>query len=314
MEAKATVKYVRISPPKARRAVDLVRGRQVEEARGSCVSRRSAPPRRSRRRSTRPSRTPSSSPASSRRTWSWTGRGSTRARRSSAGVRAPTVARPRSSSARRTSRSWSVRWERMRSGSQGQPVRVPSRGHLPLEVQLVRRSGLLRPAPRGHLDPQAHPLAPVPRRHLEHRHRAQGRPDLGLHPARAGHRDRSQGRRGGQDPQGRRARDEEAGRREGRGHELGGLRDAPRDRCDAARAGRGRAARRPRVVPPRDAPAVQTAMRSGALGVRAHGGRLGGAEMSRREWYREGRVPLHTPARRSTSGRPRARRRSGRSA
>ncbi|HJY33098.1 MAG TPA: 50S ribosomal protein L22 [Actinomycetota bacterium] len=33
MEAKATVKYVRISPPKARRAVDLVRGRQVEEAR-----------------------------------------------------------------------------------------------------------------------------------------------------------------------------------------------------------------------------------------------------------------------------------------
>jgi large subunit ribosomal protein L22 len=33
MEAKATVKYVRISPQKARRAVDLVRGRQVEEDR-----------------------------------------------------------------------------------------------------------------------------------------------------------------------------------------------------------------------------------------------------------------------------------------
>ena len=33
IEAKATVKYVRISPQKARRAVDLVRGRQVEEAR-----------------------------------------------------------------------------------------------------------------------------------------------------------------------------------------------------------------------------------------------------------------------------------------
>ena len=33
MEAKATVKYVRISPQKARRVVDLVRGRQVEEAR-----------------------------------------------------------------------------------------------------------------------------------------------------------------------------------------------------------------------------------------------------------------------------------------
>jgi large subunit ribosomal protein L22 len=33
MEAKATVKYVRLSPMKARRMVDLIRGRQVEEAR-----------------------------------------------------------------------------------------------------------------------------------------------------------------------------------------------------------------------------------------------------------------------------------------
>jgi small subunit ribosomal protein S3 len=41
--------------------------------------------------------------------------------------------------------------------------------------------------------------------------------------------------------------------------------------------------------------AVQTAMRAGAIGVRVQcGGRLGGTEMSRREWYREGRVPLHT--------------------
>src|SRR5213596_205064 len=41
--------------------------------------------------------------------------------------------------------------------------------------------------------------------------------------------------------------------------------------------------------------AVQTAMRAGALGVRVQcSGRLGGTEMSRREWYREGRVPLHT--------------------
>src|SRR5438552_18220021 len=41
--------------------------------------------------------------------------------------------------------------------------------------------------------------------------------------------------------------------------------------------------------------AVQTAMRAGAMGVRVQcGGRLGGAEMSRREWYRQGRVPLHT--------------------
>ena len=41
--------------------------------------------------------------------------------------------------------------------------------------------------------------------------------------------------------------------------------------------------------------AVQSARKSGAKGIRIHcAGRLGGAEMSRREWYREGRVPLHT--------------------
>lgn len=40
---------------------------------------------------------------------------------------------------------------------------------------------------------------------------------------------------------------------------------------------------------------VQTAMKFGAKGIRVHcAGRLGGAEMSRREWYLEGRVPLHT--------------------
>jgi len=40
---------------------------------------------------------------------------------------------------------------------------------------------------------------------------------------------------------------------------------------------------------------VQTAMRMGALGIRANvAGRLGGADIARTEWYREGRVPLHT--------------------
>lgn len=40
---------------------------------------------------------------------------------------------------------------------------------------------------------------------------------------------------------------------------------------------------------------VQNCMKNGALGAKIHlGGRLGGAEMARREWYREGRVPLHT--------------------
>jgi small subunit ribosomal protein S3 len=41
--------------------------------------------------------------------------------------------------------------------------------------------------------------------------------------------------------------------------------------------------------------AVSSALRFGALGIKiACSGRLGGAEMARREWYRKGRVPLHT--------------------
>lgn len=41
--------------------------------------------------------------------------------------------------------------------------------------------------------------------------------------------------------------------------------------------------------------AVQSALRLGALGIRINcSGRLGGAEIARTEWYREGRVPLHT--------------------
>ena len=41
--------------------------------------------------------------------------------------------------------------------------------------------------------------------------------------------------------------------------------------------------------------AVQSAMRLGARGIRVNcGGRLGGTEIARTEWYREGRVPLHT--------------------
>ncbi len=41
--------------------------------------------------------------------------------------------------------------------------------------------------------------------------------------------------------------------------------------------------------------AVQTALKAGVVGVRINcSGRLGGAEIARMEWYREGRVPLHT--------------------
>jgi len=41
--------------------------------------------------------------------------------------------------------------------------------------------------------------------------------------------------------------------------------------------------------------AVQTSMKFGAKGIKVHcAGRLGGGEMSRTEWYRDGQVPLHT--------------------
>ena len=41
--------------------------------------------------------------------------------------------------------------------------------------------------------------------------------------------------------------------------------------------------------------AVQNAMRLGAKGIKVQvSGRLGGADIARAEWYREGRVPLHT--------------------
>ncbi len=41
--------------------------------------------------------------------------------------------------------------------------------------------------------------------------------------------------------------------------------------------------------------ATQSTMRLGALGIRVNvAGRLGGTDIARTEWYREGRVPLHT--------------------
>ena len=53
--------------------------------------------------------------------------------------------------------------------------------------------------------------------------------------------------------------------------------------------------------------AVQSAMRIGAQGIKVTcGGRLGGAEIARTEWYREGRVPLHTLRANVDFGRARA--------
>ena len=51
--------------------------------------------------------------------------------------------------------------------------------------------------------------------------------------------------------------------------------------------------------------AMQNAMRLGAQGIKImSSGRLNGREIARREWYREGRVPLHTCAPTSTTERP----------
>ncbi len=51
--------------------------------------------------------------------------------------------------------------------------------------------------------------------------------------------------------------------------------------------------------------AVQSAMRMGAEGIRINcGGRLGGAEIARMQWYREGRVPLHTLRANMTTAKP----------
>jgi small subunit ribosomal protein S3 len=67
------------------------------------------------------------------------------------------------------------------------------------------------------------------------------------------------------------------------------------NRRDAGRRFDRAAARAPRGVPPRHEARVQSAMRLGAEGIRINcSGRLGGAEIARMEWYREGRVPLHT--------------------
>ena len=65
---------------------------------------------------------------------------------------------------------------------------------------------------------------------------------------------------------------------------------------NAARSAQAAASRSRRVAFRRAMKrAIQTVQKSGALGVRIQcSGRLGGAEMSRRESYREGRVPLHT--------------------
>lgn len=75
------------------------------------------------------------------------------------------------------------------------------------------------------------------------------------------------------------------------------IQEVRRPELDAQLVGEGIALQLARRVSYRRAMkrAVQQAMRLGAKGIRVScAGRLSGAEMARREWYREGRVPLHT--------------------
>ena len=66
-------------------------------------------------------------------------------------------------------------------------------------------------------------------------------------------------------------------------------------RCHAGCAERSPAAERRVMFRRAMKRAVQNAMRIGAKGIKIQvSGRLGGAEIARTEWYREGRVPLHT--------------------
>ncbi len=120
--------------------------------------------------------------------------------------------------------------------------------------------------------------------------RTRDRVRVDIHTARPGHRHRSPWRRGRPHP--RRAR--EAHRQAGPAEHPRG--QEPRDRRSARRPGHRRAARAPacrsaarcaRACSPLSAPAPR------ASACRCSG-RLGGAEMSRSEFYREGRVPLHT--------------------
>jgi small subunit ribosomal protein S3 len=70
---------------------------------------------------------------------------------------------------------------------------------------------------------------------------------------------------------------------------------AARARRCPDRPGRGRPAGQPHRLPSGDEACRAERQKAGALGIRVQcSGRLGGAEMSRTEWYREGRVPLHT--------------------
>src|ERR1700682_335654 len=198
----------------------------------------------------------------------------------------------------------------MANGSQSPSERIPSWRVPALGGELVRQpQGLHEDASRGPRDASRHPGAAAQRRHREDRDRAfVERPAHCDHPHRQARNRHRQGRRVGRSTK---RRPREALRQPGAHLDPGD--QAARARRSACRREHRFADRAPHQLQARDEagdPAHHALRRQGrphllrrgcarrrdgAKGVRIYcGGRLRGAEMARREWDREGRVPLHT--------------------
>ncbi len=183
--------------------------------------------------------------------------------------------------------------ERRRAdGPEGQPVRVPPRRHHRLEVAVVRR-------PREYADYLIEdwkirdylmtqlPHAAISRIEVE---RTRDRLRVDVHTARPGI---VIGRRGAEADRLRAGLTKITGNNKVQLN----IQEIKQPELDAALIAQGVADQLAGRVAFRRAMkrAVQNAQKAGALGIRVQcSGRLGGSEMARTEWYREGRVPLHT--------------------
>ena len=170
MEARAQARYVRVTPQKARRVVDLIRGLPADEAQAvlQFAPQAASEPvgkvldERDRQRRAQPARLDRGT------LWSSPRRTSTRVRRSSGSGRAPRAGLPdpqahqphhrrRAGQTRRSAGTGDTRREGPASGSEGQPARVPPRHHHRLQEPLVRRrqARTTRLRQRGRRDPPA---------------------------------------------------------------------------------------------------------------------------------------------------------------
>src|SRR4029453_11183520 len=147
MEAKATIKYVRLSPMKARRMVDLIRGRQVEEARRIL---RFAP-----QSASRTIEKALNSAVANAEQGPGGGGGGPGAKAGGAGSLRQGGQDQKAHLAHHADRE--VVGRGSLNGSQGQSVRTSAGGHLNGEVPLVRGPRLRGLPARGRVDPQAHP-------------------------------------------------------------------------------------------------------------------------------------------------------------